>query len=433
MQIEHECPQCGAPVVFDETDTLLSCSFCKTRLFMQAPDYFRYCISPRDPFLEDVYYVPYWRFKGMRFLCKTSGVENGLVDKTFLAIENPGLPSSLGIRPQSLKLKLAKPGKGAHYLKPGVAFDRSLAAAGNRVEYEIVRTPDTRIVRLRDDDYDIVPDVRLEIKEERIYHEAFIADTLSLIYAPFYARDEKVHDGVTDDILGTAPAAILGADTVKDDWQINFLPTMCPNCGWDTISGRDSRSVFCRNCSRAWHVTDKGLFPALFARMVSKIPEGRPTRYLPFWRVSVSMTGTALDSYADFIKFTNIPRVPQPTWENKPFYFWFPAFKSTPPAFLRIARQLTLAGPEGTDDVFPDAAVIPVNLPLQDAFDTAKTLIADLTLRKKTFFPAIENVTIGIREALLVLVPFIENNQELIQPDLNFSIFKNAIKLGQNI
>lgn len=433
MQIEHECPQCGAPVTFDETDTLLSCSFCKTRLFMQAPDYFRYCLSPRDPFLEDVYYVPYWRFKGMRFLCKTSGVENGLVDKTFLAAQNTGLPPSLGIRPQSLKLRFAKPGKGAHYLKPAVAFDRSLAETKNTVEYELVRTPESRIVRVSEEDYDIVPDVRLEIKEERIYHETFIADTLSLIYAPFYVRNEKLHDAVTDDALGAAPAAVLEADTVKGGWQTEFLPTMCPNCGWDTISGRDSRTVFCKNCSRAWHVTDKGLSPAVFARLASRVPEGGPTMYLPFWRVSASVTGTVLDSYADFIKFTNIPRVPQPAWENKPFHFWFPAFKSTPPAFLRIARQLTIAGPEGTDELFPDAPVVPVNLPLQDAFDTAKTLIADLTLRKKTFLPTMENISIGIREALLVLVPFTESNQELIQSDMNFSLFKNALRLGQNI
>lgn len=433
MQIEYECPQCGAPVVLDETDKLFSCAFCKTRLFIQAPDYFRYCISPYNPFLEDVFYVPYWRFKGMRFLCKTSGIENGLVDKTFLAIENPGLPSSLGIRPQSLKLTLAKPNRGAHYLKPKRAFDLSLAAAKNAVEYKLVRTPETRMVRISEDDYDIVPDVKLEIKEERTYHEAFIADTLSLIYVPFYVRNEKVHDGITDDILATAPAALIDADTVEDNWQMRFLPAMCPNCGRDTTSGPDSCTVFCANCSRAWNVTEKGLQPAEFARMTSRIPEGRSTLYLPFWRVSASMTGTALDTYANFIKFTNIPRVPQPAWENKPFHFWFPAFRSTPPTFLRIAKQLTVANPEGTDDVLPHASVAPVNLPLQDAFESAKTLIADLTLRKKTFLPAMENITTEIREALLVLVPFTEKNHELVQLDMNFGVFKNAIKLGQNI
>jgi hypothetical protein len=166
MQIEHECPQCGAPVILDETDTRLSCSFCKTKLFMQVPEYFRYCISPHDQFLEDVFFVPYWRFKGMRFLCNTSGIENGLVDKTFLAVKISGLPSSLGIRPQSLKLKLAKPGGSAHYLKPTMPFDPSLAQAKNTAEYELVRAPESRIVRISEDDYDIVPDVRLEIKEK---------------------------------------------------------------------------------------------------------------------------------------------------------------------------------------------------------------------------------------------------------------------------
>ena len=77
--------------------------------------------------------------------------------------------------------------------------------------------------------------------------------------------------------------------------------------------------------------------------------------------------------------------------------------------------------------------IIPVNLPLEDAFGSTKTVISDLTMRKKTFLPTLPDITIGIKEASLVLVPFIENNQELIQPDTNFSLFKNAIKLGQNI
>ncbi|MBP1749432.1 MAG: hypothetical protein H6Q52_1971 [Deltaproteobacteria bacterium] len=433
MQIEHECPQCGAPVVLDETDRLLSCSFCKTKLFMQVPDHFRYCLSPRDPFLEDVFYVPYWRFKGMRFLCKTSGIQNGLVDKTFLAIENSGFSSSLGLRTQSLKLKLAKPGNKKHFLKPTTPFDPLRAAAGNTVEYELVRTPETRIVKISEDDYDMVPDVRLEMKEERIFHEAFLADTLSLIYAPYYIYNEKVHDGVTNDVLGTAPGTIINADTVKDDWRISFLPTICPNCGWDTVSGRDSCTVFCMHCSRVWHVTEKGLFPAVFARMTSNISEGKSGLYLPFWRISVNMTGVKLGSYADFIRFTNIPRALQPAWEDKPFYFWFPAFKTAPSAFLRMAKQLTIANPEGMDDLLPRTSVIPVNLPLHDAFESARTLIADLTLRKKIFFPTLGSITTSIREALLVLIPFTENNHELIQPDMNFSLFKNAIKIGQNI
>ncbi len=432
MQIEHECPQCGAPVILDETDTLLSCSFCKTKLFMHTPDYFRYCLTPADPLLDTVFYVPYWRFKGMRFACKTTGVDTGLVDKTFLALDKTPFPPSLGMRPQSLKLKFAKPGDNARYLKPAVPFDRSLAESKN-VEYELVREETTRIVHTSDDDYDLVPDVRLEIKEDRVYHEALIADTLSVIYAPYYIANERIHDGITNDILAAAPGMIENSETDKDDWRVDFLPTMCPNCGSDTISGRDSRIVFCMNCSRAWHVAEKGFSPAVFARATSKIAQTKSTLYLPFWRVSADMTGVTLNSYADFIRFTNIPRVPQPAWEDRRFSFWLPAFKTTPSVFLRTAKQLTIASPGDTDEVFPQAPVAPVNLPLKDAFDCVKILLADLTMRKKIFFPTLENITAAIREASLILVPFTENNQELIQPDINFSLFKNSIRLGQNI
>jgi ribosomal protein S27AE len=429
MQIEHECPQCGAPVVLDETDTLLSCGFCKTRSFMQPEDYFRYALSPRDPFLDDVYYVPYWRYRGMHFLCKTSGIESGLVDKTFLAVENPGIPQSLGLRVQSLKLTFARPARGAHYLKPATAFDISQAAAKSTVEYSLVRSPQTRVVRTSEDDYDIVPDVRLEVHEERLYHEVFITDALSIIYAPFYVRDNRVHDGVTDDILVAEPRSITGTETVVGDWPVKFLPILCPNCGWDTLSGRDSRIVFCTKCDRAWIVTEKGLTSSEFySRASSRPADGASTVHLPFWKIAVAMTGARLDSYADFIRFTNLPRALLPSFEDKPFFFWFPAFKTTPAVFLRIARQVTIADPEGSDPALPHTDIQPVNVPLEDAFTMAKTLIADLTLRKKTFIPTLSDVSISIRQASLVLLPFTDKNQELIEPDMNLSLFKNAIK-----
>lgn len=433
MQIEHECPQCGAPVVLDEADTLLSCTFCKTRLFMQPGDHFRYALLPRNPFLEDVYYVPYWRFKGMHFLCKTSGVESGLVDRTILAIDNPGLPQSLGLRVQSLKLKFARTGENTHFLKPTAAFDPSQTLAKNTVEYSLVKTTEARIIRTSEDDWDIVPDERLEMHEERIYHEVFVADALSLIYAPFYVRDNRVHDGVTDDMLGATPGSITGADTVDGNWPVSFIPTPCPNCGWDTISGRDSRIVFCTKCDRSWRVAENGLISFDFSRMASGIKDSALTTYLPFWKISVTMAGTRLDSYADFIRFTNLPRALLPAFEDKPFFFWFPAFKTNPPAFLRIAKQFTIANPEGADAVLPHTDIVPVNVPLDDAFSGTKTLAADLTLRKKIFLPTLPDVSISIKEASLVLVPFIGNNQELTQPDTNFSLFKNAIKLGQSM
>lgn len=433
MQIEHECPQCAAPVTLDETDTLFSCSFCRTRLFMQAADYFRYRIPPRDPFLEKVFYVPYWRFKGMHFLCKTSAIENGLVDKTFIAIEAPGLPPSLGIRPQTLKLKFAELVDGAHYIRPAIAFDRSLAEVQNKVEYQLARTRTSRIVRISEDNYDLIPDVNLEIKEEHTYHEAFVSDTLSLIYAPFYVRDDTVHDGVTGDILPAAAPTVFNTEMIESGWTMSFLPTLCPNCGWDTISGKDSCTVFCRNCSSAWLVTEGKLSPVVFATMRSVIPHGVPSLYLPFWRVLPDITGIKLDSYADFIRFTNIPRALKPALETKPFYLWLPAFKTAPSAFLKIARQLTVNSPEETDTVMPLATVAPVNLPLKDACEGVKTLMSDLTLRKKIFFPTLPNITARIRDASLVLVPFAENNQELVQLDMNFSLFKNTLRLGQGI
>ena len=45
-QIEQGCPQCGAPVTLDETDRLLACPFCRTRLYLVPEGHFRYHIPP---------------------------------------------------------------------------------------------------------------------------------------------------------------------------------------------------------------------------------------------------------------------------------------------------------------------------------------------------------------------------------------------------
>ena len=107
---------------------------------------------------------------------------------------------------------------------------------------------------------------------------------------------------------------------------------------------------------------------------------------------------------------------------------------------LRLKREelknelyLLQNDPEDIDDTLPDAPIVPVNLPSRDAFKAAGVLIADLTLRKKTFFPSLQNITTKMRGASLVFVPFSEDNNELVQPDMNFGLFKNALKFGQNI
>lgn len=438
MQIEHRCPQCDGPIILDETDRLLICSFCKTKLCIQPKDYLRYCFAPCGPLLEEVLFVPYWRFRGIRFLCKTSRIEDGIVDKTFLAIDSKHFAPTLGIRPQSLKLRFVQTAENTRFIAPKISFDRASVETKNDVVYEIVTVHETRFIRRgTQGDYDEVPETRRELKEDRVYHEAFMADTTSLIYTPVFVRNGRFFDAILNEPLYGGPAVheSLPYEVFSGNWEVDFLPTLCPDCGWDTIAEKDSCVLLCKTCNSAWESRPQGLKRVGFATAISgKAAKSSPRQYLPFWRIQADVEGIKLGCYADLVRLGNLPKVIQPHWEEPPFSFWTPAFRMTPSVFRRLSKQFTIAGFSGEmDDRIPDAPIHPVNLPLEDAVDSLVTIIADLGINKKKVLPALPHIKMKVREALLVLFPFTETDHECIQPDIKCGFMKNALQWGRNI
>ncbi len=438
MQIEHQCPRCGAPVVLEETDTLFTCSFCKTRLYMKPRDCFRYCFSPADPLLEQVIYVPYWRFRGVHYTCRTSGIANGIVDKTFLAVESKHFPQSLGLRPQALKLHFVQPADNFRFIPPGIPFEKSFVEAKHNVTYETVTVHETRFVRRgTEGDYAEIPITRRELREERLYHEAFIADTMSLIYTPMFVRNGRFHDAILNEPLYDGPPLheSFPYEVFSGSWAVDFMPTLCPECGWDTLAERDSRILLCNTCNSAWGNDRQGLKRISFATAVStKTAQGSVRQYLPFWRIRVEIEGLKLDCYADLVRLGNLPRVIQPGWEEPPFFFWTPAFKMTPAVYRRMSKQFTIANFSGEfDDRLPDAPIQAINLTAEDAVDSLITIIADLGINKKKVLPLLPDIKITPREALLVFFPVTETDHEYIQPDIKCGLMKNALEKGKNI
>jgi hypothetical protein len=106
--IEHQCPQCGAPAIMEETDRLFTCEFCRVKSYLVAKDVFRYLFSSQAPQSKNLLYFPYWRFKGMLFSCAGNGVAHKFVDVSHQAVLSPLFPVSLGLRSQALKLKFVK-------------------------------------------------------------------------------------------------------------------------------------------------------------------------------------------------------------------------------------------------------------------------------------------------------------------------------------
>jgi hypothetical protein len=435
MQIDHQCPQCGGSVILEETDRLLQCAFCKTRLFFQSKDYFRYIFPSPNAIEEEIIFVPYWRFRGMHFSCRTAGVKTTIVDKNFLALDNKALPVTLGIRPQSLKLKFAQKTEYTRFIEPRLPFEKSSVETKNRLSYEIVTTHDTRFISIDDGNNMIeVPETRTELKEDKLYYESFVAEKVSIIYTPLFVRNNIIYDAIlTKPVSNDFDIKGLSVDASCSDWAIQFLPTLCPNCAWDLIAERDSCVLLCNHCNSAWEVFQGTFQPVKYAVIHSDNPQRKVT-HLPFWKIKVIMHGIDLKYYGDLLKLANLPRFVKEEEKTSDLYFWIPAFKIAPPTFLRIARQITTANPrKELQEEFHDISWYPVNVTLSEALDSLKVVLTDIAMNKKNLMPRLEEITITPIESLLVFHPFIDSNYELVEPEMKCGLMKNGLRWGKNL
>ena len=168
--VEQECPQCGAPIDLDEADRLMECPYCGVNHFLSATDYFRF-VLPLKTVREDIIYAPYLRFKGNVFYCDQRNVGHRVVDITHLGLPMDGLPISLGLRPQAMKMRFVTPQTNGRYLRFSLKAIDILNRAGR---------------------------LSTGASREQILHRAFIGETLNLIYLPLYLKNERLYDGVVD-------------------------------------------------------------------------------------------------------------------------------------------------------------------------------------------------------------------------------------------
>jgi hypothetical protein len=434
MQIDHQCPQCGGSIILEETDRLLQCAFCKTRLFIQSKDYFRYLFPLRDINEEEVIFVPYWRFRGMHFACCTSGIKTTVIDKNFLAINNKTLSSTLGIRPQSMNLKFAQKTENARFIEPHLPFDKSSVETKNRISYEFI-THNTRFIGINTgEDYVEIPETKTELKEDRLYHDAFVADKVSIIYSPLFIRDNTIYDAILSrPISRNVDIEGLTGDAFSTDWTIQFLPTLCPNCGWDLIAEKDSCILLCNHCNRAWEVSQSTFKPVKYAVAPPDNPQQKVT-HLPFWKIKADIRGINLQSYGDLLKLANFSKSVKEEQKRTDIYFWIPAFKIAPPVFLRIAKQMTTANPQKELlEELHNISCYPANVMVNEAIESLKVVLAEIAVDKKYFMPRLEEITVTPVESLLVFHPFSDSNYELSEPAIKCGLMKNALRWGKNL
>ncbi len=403
-RIDHQCPQCGAPVTLDETDRLLLCPYCRTKLYLIAGDHFRYCIPAPNAASHELIYIPYWRLKGLSFSVLTQEVADRFFDKNFLALDIEGIPFSLGLRPQALKLRFASPEMGGRFIAPGL---------------------DTRTVM-----------ERLNPGGKPAFYQAFIGEMISLIYSPAYLEKDVLYDAILKRPMGsfkTETAQGLMVSNSSDEWRLQFMSTLCPQCGWNLEGERDALVLICRNCDSAWTLQTTGAEKLPFSIMTDTSMEAVPC-YLPFWRMKARIEGITLRSYADLIRMGNLPKAITGAFEETPLYFWSPAFKVNPALFLRWARQMTVYQPEGKSaEIFPDAALHPVTLPVSEAREGIIITLASIIADKRRLFPLLSQIHVNLSEFLLEYHPFFVSRNELTHAEMGLTIEKNALAFGMQL
>ena len=405
--IEHACPQCGAQVEFNETDRILSCKFCRVRHFLMPRNRFRYGLPVAEGApSENLFYAPYWRFRGMACICRAYDVDYRVVDTTSCGAVIAGLPQTLGLRPQALNLHFVLPEHTGRYLPLKVS---SVDFASHFAE-QFMRSP------------------------EKIFFRECIGETVSLIYAPFFIKNKKLYDGVLNSPVGPvadAHAAEGVAGESHDDWGVSFLPTLCPNCGWDMLAEKESCVLMCPKCSRAWQPSAGGYTALKYA--VMKCSDTK-VQYLPFWRMTVTVEGLQLKSQAELVGFANLPRVATADMVERPVSFWAPAFKIQPQLFLRLSRQVTVQQPGGeTHDQLSDLVLHPVTLPLREAAESIKLNLALIAAKRNEVYPELARVKIAVHGYDIVYFPFTATATDLVHQGLCLAIGITALNFGRSI
>jgi DNA-directed RNA polymerase subunit RPC12/RpoP len=410
-EIEHQCPQCGAPVILEETDRLFSCPYCRIRLYLAPQDYFRYYVPPPDPSSRDFIYIPYWRFKGMAFFCSDNKVRHKLIDVSSLASHHTFFPYSLGVKPQVLKLRFISPEMEGRFFSSSVPLETLMEAIEKQLHSA--------------DGIDLKAPILLR---------AFIGDMASLIYFPVFVEGDMFHDGILGKPVAKIPEEFVDdllAFNKQKDWRIKFVSTLCPHCGWDLHGERDSVALFCNNCDSVWEASQMRLERVSFGSIPDH--QGSAT-YLPFWVMKTRIEELKIQSYGDLLRIANVPKRMRKEWEEMDSNFWAPAIKVPPDLLLGLTRRMTLSQTlQAFEQSLPRASLYPVTLPVSEAVESIKVILANIASDKQEVFARLSQIGIQLDKFLLVYLPFHLCGNELIHSQSQSCIHKNFLKLGRNL
>jgi hypothetical protein len=342
----------------------------------------------------------------MFFSCSPDGIQHRFMDLSHQAVQSRIFPVSVGLRSQALKLRFVSKDIEGRFLSPTIPNDQVMDMFDQRYTSGLPKP---------------------------ILHQSHIGESLSLIYSPFYAED-ALYDGILNEPIVKSLPDDFEADSLpggKPRGGIRFIPTLCPNCGWDLQGERDSIALSCKNCTSMWQGAGVGLKQIRFAHVPSKEAS---VMYLPFWRIKAEVSHIQLDSYADLINVGNLPKVVQPGWNKIGFRFWAPGFKVPPQIFLRLTTAFTLSQPrDKLEAALPAGRVYPVNLPIKEAIESMKVTLAGFMKPKERMQSILPEIRIQAVSYVLVYLPFIERHHEFVQTKYRIAVNKNLLRLSGNL
>lgn len=413
LRINHGCPSCGAPVEMQEGDRLTDCAFCDVQNYMidnGLPRYYLPSKAKQRVAEQEMVYFPYLRFKGNIYSCRGGQIGYKVLDMTCRGLDVPLLPPSLGLRPQTMKVNLVDEYCGGRF----------------------VRRKETAVSILQRAALLAKPTGKRE--DAPLHHRAFIGETVSCIYLPLAIDNGTVYDGVLDRPVGPAEPWLTDSSIsvrFRPEWQRSFLATICPQCGATMRGERDSLVLHCFNCQCCW--SEKG---GKFVPIPYRVVDAGAGNlvYLPFWRVGVEAQGIVMRTMADLLTVTNQPVVVNSTHRERALEFWIPAVKVKPAAFLKLARSATLSQlkyPEGVRKLV--RPLYPVTLPLKEAIQALKSLVAEITVRKKEVLPRLPKLSFILRQTSLVYLPFENTGHDLVQIHSALAIAASIIRFGRKL
>lgn len=408
FEVQHQCPQCSAPIVLDENDHLLTCPYCRVRLYLSFAGFPRYCLPPRSD-QGSVFFVPYWRSKGFEFSVRARGVEESIIDRTWNASRFSCFPSSLGVRPQTQRLRLPERREEYEFLPVSISPDEPLPE----------RSPPSLIGR----DF---PE-----EEEPILFRSFLKDAFSLIYLPVVEKGGAIYDGIDSKPLGSTPAGFSEdrrLDGGASDFKCRFVPALCPNCGNDLAGEKESLIIFCQTCMVGFSVLN-----GTFADIPFLMAEGgsKTAAFLPFWKIEVQTEGLLLPRTTGKI----LPGGRMERFDLDNFFFWVPAFRINPQLFLRLAHRATTAQlATGPLPPLPGASSIPpITIASAEAVKSLKLLLVLLSPRDRDLLLRLADFLIDVKDAVPVLVPFEQAGHELTNRRIQAAVHINALRYGRNL